>query len=133
MSWNLTNGQPIYLQLIEQLKRRILSGKYACGEHFPSVRELAAEASVNPNTMQKALAVLEEEGLLVGSRTNGRTVTTDQSMIQKMRNELATKIWKKFVDTLRELGFSESEIQTFISANAAERGTYDSITDNGSM
>ena len=55
------------------------------------------------------------------------------SMIQKMRNELATKIWKKFVDTLRELGFSESEIQTFISANAAERGTYDSITDNGSM
>ena len=79
MSWNLSKDRPIYLQLVEQIKLQILSGTYSFGERFPSVRELATEAAVNPNTMQKALSALEQEGLLVDSRTNGRYVTTDET------------------------------------------------------
>ena len=88
MSWNLSKERPIYIQLVEQIKLQILSGHYRPGERFPSVRELATEAAVNPNTMQKALAALEQEGLLIGSRTNGRTVTSDESLIGSMRDEL---------------------------------------------
>ena len=92
MSWNLSKERPIYIQLVEQIKLQILSGHYRPGERFPSVRELATEAAVNPNTMQKALAALEQEGLLIGSRTNGRTVTSDASLIGSMRDELADGI-----------------------------------------
>lgn len=114
MSWNLANDRPIYLQLMEQIKLQILSGRYSCGERFPSVRDLAAEAAVNPNTMQKSLAALEQEGLLIGSRTNGRTVTTDHSLIQTMRDDLAAQLYNEFRQSLSELGFSEEEARTFI-------------------
>jgi DNA-binding transcriptional regulator YhcF (GntR family) len=114
MSWNLSDSSPIYLQLIHQIELRILSGQYASGEHFPSVRDLAAEAAVNPNTMQKALAYLEQEGLLVGNRTSGRTVTTDQSMLCSMREKTANQLFEEFHRSLSDLGFSEEEIKEFI-------------------
>ena len=114
MSWTIQNVRPIYLQLMEQIKLRILSGTYRCGEHFPSVRELAAEAAVNPNTMQKALASLEQEGLLIGSRTNGRTVTTDDALIQTLREELANENYEQFHQSLQNLGYSEDEITDFL-------------------
>lgn len=69
MQWELTNDRPLYIQLTEQLKRLILSGEYSPGEPFPSVRELATSANVNPNTMQRALSELEREGLLITERT----------------------------------------------------------------
>ena len=100
MSWNLSKERPIYIQLVEQIKLQILSGHYRPGERFPSVRELATEAAVNPNTMQKALAALEQEGLLIGSRTNGRTVTSD---------ELADGIVENCYQALAKLGFSKEE------------------------
>ena len=128
MSWNLSNGSPIYLQLIEQIELQILSGRYSCGEHFPTVRELAAEAAVNPNTMQKALAQLEQTGLLVTSRTNGRTVTTDQTMLTRMREEKALTLYGNFLQSMTELGFTREEAQNFLIANQAERGIYDSTT-----
>ncbi len=109
MSWNLSKDRPIYLQLVEQIKLQILSGIYPCGGHFPSVRELATEASVNPNTMQKALSVLEQQGLLVGNRTNGRSVTSDESLICSMREEIADGIVKSCFDALLRLGFTEEE------------------------
>lgn len=115
MSWTILNDRPIYLQLIEQIKLRILSGAYPCGNHFPSVRDLAAEAAVNPNTMQKALAALEQEGLLTSSRTSGRYVTTDQSLIDTLRRELAEKSYRQFCQALSELGYSEDEIHEFIT------------------
>lgn len=114
MSWNLSKDRPIYLQLVEQIKLQILSGTYPCGEHFPSVRELAAEAAVNPNTMQKALSSLEQEGLLVGSRTNGRSVTGDETLIRTMREEIAGGIIKDCRDALLQLGFSEEESIAFM-------------------
>ena len=72
MQWELTNDRPLYIQLIEHIKLLILSGEYEAGQPFPSVRELALNANVNPNTMQRALAELEREGLLINERTNGR-------------------------------------------------------------
>lgn len=109
MSWNLSKERPIYIQLVEQIKLQILSGHYRPGERFPSVRELATEAAVNPNTMQKALAALEQEGLLIGSRTNGRTVTSDASLIGSMRDELADGIVENCYQALAKLRFSKEE------------------------
>lgn len=115
MPWNLTNDRPIYLQLIEHIKLQILSGTYNPGDAFPSVRELAADAAVNPNTMQKALAALEQEGLLIGSRTSGRSVTTDQSLIRDMRDILAEQFYESFHQQLLYLGYSEEEIKEYLS------------------
>lgn len=114
MAWKISTDRPIYLQLIEQVKLRILSGTYKSGEPFPSVRDLAADAAVNPNTMQKALASLEREGLLIGSRTNGRIVTTDENLIYTLRDELAKENYEQFHQSLVELGFSEEEIYDFL-------------------
>ena len=75
MTWNLTGDRPIWLQLMERLQLGIVTGEYQAGERLPSVRELAAEAAVNPNTMQKALTELERSGLLYAQRTAGRFVT----------------------------------------------------------
>lgn len=111
MPWDLSSDSPIYIQLIQQIKLQILSGRYGCGEHFPSVRELAAEASVNPNTMQKALTVLEQEGLLINNRTTGRTVTGDLSMIDNMKQQMAKDILADCRQSLLRLGFSEAEVK----------------------
>ena len=124
MSWNLSKERPIYIQLVEQIKLQILSGHYRPGERFPSVRELATEAAVNPNTMQKALAALEQEGLLIGSRTNGRTVTSDESLIGSMRDELADGIVENCYQTLAKLGFSKEEC---IACASKGRRIYDFI------
>ena len=77
MDWKLTGDRPIWQQLTEQVALRILTGEYPPGSRLPAVRELAAQAGVNPNTMQRAMAQLEQDGLAVGSRTAGRTVTVD--------------------------------------------------------
>ncbi|MDF2887205.1 MAG: putative transcriptional regulator [Lacrimispora sp.] len=114
MSWELKNDRPIYIQLIEQIHFRIISGEYESGSKLPSVRDLAAEASVNPNTMQKALSELEHSGLLVTNRTSGRLITEDQSMIQKMKLDLAKEQLENFLKQLKKLGFSDEEVKTFI-------------------
>ena len=92
MGWNFQADRPIYAQLMEEIKRRIISGVYKPGEKMPSVRDLAAEASVNPNTMQRAFAQLEQEGLLYTQRTSGRFVTEDEERIMDMKNELAKEL-----------------------------------------
>lgn len=114
MSWNLSNDRPIYLQLVEHIKRQILSGRYQCGDAFPSVRELAAEAAVNPNTMQKALACLEQQGLLVNNRTSGRSVTSDQTLIHTMREDIARELVNECQKALQTLGFTPEESMAFI-------------------
>ena len=83
MEWELKSDRPIYTQLLEELKRRIVSGYYKPGEKLMPVRELAQEAKVNPNTMQKALVELEELGLIYTERTNGKFVTEDEKLIMK--------------------------------------------------
>ena len=88
MPWDLDNNRPIYLQLMERIQLDIISGTYKPGDRLPSVRELALEASVNPNTMQKALAELERSGIVHSMRTSGRLITEDRSMIEQLKGEL---------------------------------------------
>ena len=110
MSWNLSKERPIYIQLVEQIKLQILSGHYRPGERFPSVRELATEAAVNPNTMQKALAELERMGLVYSQRTSGRFVTDDEGRIQEMKRETARETIQTFLQQMKNMGFEKEEI-----------------------
>ncbi len=109
MEWKLDDNRPIWIQLQEQLTRKILSGWYRAGERLPSVRDLAAEAGVNPNTMQRALAALDSEGLTVTNRTTGRTVTEDEAILEGMRASLAKGIIKQFYDSASELGYTREQ------------------------
>lgn len=110
MDWNLTNDRPIYLQLEEILMQAIASGQYPAGSRLPAVRELAAEAGVNPNTMQRALTDLEREGLLYSQRTAGRFVTDEIERIRGKRRELAMTQVQNFLTSMKEMGFSAEEI-----------------------
>ena len=110
MDWNLANDRPIYLQLEEILMQAIASGQYPAGSRLPAVRELAAEAGVNPNTMQRALTDLEREGLLYSQRTAGRFVTDEIERIRGKRRELAMTQVQNFLTSMKEMGFSSEEI-----------------------
>ncbi len=115
MIWKIVSDRPIYIQLVENLKTAIISGIYKKGDKIPSVRELAAEAGVNANTMQRALAALEETGLIITQRTNGRTVTEDDKIIEKAKNSLADELISEFFDKMKSLGFSDEDIAKYIS------------------
>lgn len=119
MIWIISGDRPIYQQLIEGLTIRIVSGMYPPGSKVPAVRELAAEAGVNPNTMQRALADLEREGLLYTQRTSGRFVTEDENMITQMRKALAQSKIEDFLSSMRLLGFSEEEIVKLLAQTAS--------------
>ena len=114
MDWKLTGDRPIWLQLKEQITQRIILGEYPMGSRLPTVRELAAEAGVNPNTMQRALAYLEEQGLAESNRTAGRTVTADREKIQTVRMELAQTRIDEYLQGMRILGFSEAEARDLL-------------------
>lgn len=109
MSWNFNDERPIYLQLMEQIQLRIVSGVYKVGEKLPSVREMASDASVNPNTMQKALTELERTGLVYTQRTSGRFITEDSNMIKDIRNGLAKEQIEKFLYSMEKIGYSKPE------------------------
>ena len=114
MAWNLSSDRPIYAQILEVIQLRIIVGQYKPGEKIPSVRELAAEAEVNPNTMQKALTELERSGLVMAQRTSGRMVTENKEMIREIRNQLAREQVQEFVNKMKELGFDRDEIVTLL-------------------
>lgn len=121
MAWILDADKPIYAQLVEIIQMQIISGQYKAGDRLPSVRELAAEASVNPNTMQKALAELERYGLIATQRTSGRTVTEDSKMIQQTRTQLADEYIRNFFQMMERLGYSKEDILSLIKS-ATEEG-----------
>ena len=104
MKWVFHGDAPIYTQLMEQLKAAIVSGQLAPGEKLPPVRDLSAEAGVNPNTMQRALMELEREGLLYARRTVGRFVTEDRTAIDSAREELARRYIRGFLQSMEGLG-----------------------------
>lgn len=110
MAWTLDSDRPIYAQLVERIKTDIVSGVYSPGARLPSVRELAATAAVNPNTMQKAFAELERTGLIITMRTSGRIVTEDTTMINETRKELAMEQVSQFLTQMSKLGFDTNEI-----------------------
>ena len=106
MAWNLDDNRPIYLQLVEEMQLRIVTGIYLPGEKIPSVRELAAEAAVNPNTMQKAFGELERSGLIITQRTSVRMVTKDASLINEIKNLMAKDIIDAFLNNMKQLGYT---------------------------
>ena len=120
MGWNFQADRPIYAQLMEEIKRRIISGVYKPGEKMPSVRDLAAEASVNPNTMQRALAALDGEGLSIPNRTIGRTVTEDEGVLEAMRSRLAGNIIDQFFEATAELGYSKEQAVQLLERSMKE-------------
>ena len=106
MDWKLDDSRPIWPQLSQQLARRIIAGVYPPGSRLPSVRELAAEAGVNPNTMQRALAQLEQEGLAKADRTAGRLVTQDRQILESVRLREAQAVIQGYFEAMSALGYS---------------------------
>lgn len=109
MTWNLDSSRPIYAQIAEQVRLDIISGLYQPGSKLPSVRELAAQAKVNPNTMQKALAELERSGLVHSMRTSGRFITEDTDMIKRLKEDLAADQIKEFLEKMSSMGFQPQD------------------------
>ena len=126
MGWKFQTDRPIYAQLVEQVKQKIITGVYPPGSKMPSVRELAAEASVNPNTMQRAFSQLEQEGLLYTQRTSGRFVTEDQGRITAMKEELARELIRSFLENMEQLGYTSSQAQELIAKSRNEGASHES-------
>ena len=120
MQWQFSNDAPIYTQLIQQVKVGIVTGAFPPGERLPSVRDLATEAGVNPNTMQRALAELERDGLVYSQRTAGRFVTEDNTMINQAKRSPAERHVKTFLEAMLRLGFQKDEIITLITQELGE-------------
>lgn len=120
MAWNLDTDRPIYAQLVDRIKMQIVSGQYPPGGRLPSVRELAAEAAVNPNTMQKAFAELERGGLIVTQRTNGRMVTQDEGQIRNVRENLAAEHVEQFFRQMQELGYTAADAEGLLKKRYEE-------------
>lgn len=120
MAWTFKNDRPIYAQILEQIEQKIISGEYPAGSRIPSVRELAAEAAVNPNTMQRAMAELENRGLIITNRTSGRTVTEDENILLRMKGEKASGYTREYMEKMTELGYGHNEIMEFIKKGENE-------------
>lgn len=120
MPWNLDSDRPIFVQIVEHLQYDIVSGVYAPGQKLPSVRDLAAAASVNPNTMQRALSELERDGYMHSERTSGRFITEDTHMIDELKTRLATAQINEFLPRMERLGLTKEEILNLVEQSIKE-------------
>jgi DNA-binding transcriptional regulator YhcF (GntR family) len=120
VKWDINTERPVYLQLIEQIQASIVSGYFKPSDKLPSVRDLAAEASVNPNTMQKALSELERSGLIYSNRTSGRYITSDMELIKKLKGQSAKALIVDFLEKMKQLGFDQEEVLSIITETIKE-------------
>lgn len=114
MSYDFDDNIPIYIQIANLVRLQIISGKLNLGEKIPSVRELALKMKVNPNTISKALAQLEEEKLIFTERTNGKFVTSDKKLIQKIKTKIALDKIQVFLDNMQDIGIDFDEAITYL-------------------
>ncbi len=114
MSWAFDASRPIFTQITERLTEDILCGRYPPGSRLPSVRELAAEAAVNPNTVQRALTELENAGLAVGTRGAGRCVTGDAAVIAEAQRTMAVRLSQEYLQRMTALGIGAEEIGSIL-------------------
>lgn len=121
MPWDFDNSKPIYIQLVEELKLRVISGQLTAGSKLSSVRDLAEEAGVNPNTMQRALTELERDQLVYSQRTSGRFVTEDMELIKTMRTQYATTKIKEVTVALLQMGYTKEELLKLIEKDLKEQ------------
>ena len=120
MQWEFTNDRAISSQIVGIVQLGILSGVYPPGSALPSVRTLAVEAGVNPNTMQKALAELEALGLVRTQRNSGRTVTDDERLIMKLKEQTAAGCVEQYFDQMRGLGFNRGDAAAMLNKRLGE-------------
>ena len=123
MNFKFDNNIPIYIQLVEQLKIYIISGKILPGDRLPSVRDLALDTKVNQNTMQKALTELEEQKLIYTERTNGKYITEDKELIEKIRKEYADELTKKYLSNMESIGINKQQSIKYLKEY--EEGEFD--------
>ncbi len=114
MAWQFHNKTPVYLQLVSRIRKDILNGKYRPDEQVPPVRQLAFEAAVNPNTMQKAFIELEREGLLYARSTAGRFVTSDEAILERAKQAMRDEALNYLLEEALSLGITREEIITFV-------------------
>ncbi len=109
VQWKFEGGSPVYLQIMEHMRHAVLTGEYPPGARIPAVRELAAEARVNPNTMQRALMTLEQEKLLISCGTTGRFVTDDKEILAAMKQKQIAAVVQSCAQQLRAVGLTMAE------------------------
>ena len=124
MAWQFSSNRPIYQQIVDEIELRILNGTYEKGMRLPSVRDLAVEAAVNPNTMQRALAELEEMGLVTTQRNTGRTVTTDEAAVSRARDAKADLLAETFLMQMKALGLSRKEVLERLTKGEHKEGEH---------
>ena len=120
MEWKIDNNKPVYIQLVEQLKVKIISGEIELDSKLDSVRSLAADAMVNPNTMQKALAELEREGLVYSQRTAGRFVSDNKEKTDRLQEEMTMECIKTFVAQMEKMGYKKEQIIEMLNKYISE-------------
>lgn len=116
MPLEFENYRPIYIQIVEEIKLKIISGKYTLGMQLPSVRALALEYKVNPNTVQRAFSILEEEKLVYADSTNGRFVTKDQKLIDNLKEKIAQNKIEEFINNMDDLGVDKNLIISYLQS-----------------
>ena len=121
MEWKLDDSRPIWPQLKEQLIIAIVAGRFQMGGSFPTVRELAEDAGVNRNTMQRALSEREHDGFVITNRTAGRTVTTDEGLVARMKEQIAMQNIEKFIREMEAIGYDADDIVKMIQERGVEK------------
>ena len=124
MAWQFNSNRPIYIQIVDEIELRILNGTYEMGMRLPSVRDLAVLAAVNPNTMQRALAELEEMGLVTTQRNTGRTVTTDETAVSRARDVKAELLAETFMMQMQALGLNRKEVLERLAKGEHKEGEH---------
>jgi DNA-binding transcriptional regulator YhcF (GntR family) len=124
LAWQFNSNRPIYIQIVDEIELRILNGTYEMGMRLPSVRDLAVLAAVNPNTMQRALAELEEMGLVTTQRNTGRTVTTDETAVSRARDSKADQLAETFMMQMQALGLSRKEVLDRLAKGEHKEGEH---------
>ena len=114
MAWQFNGTQAVFIQIADRLRREIANGNYPSGAQIPTVRQLAFEASVNPNTMQRALVLLEEEGLLISHGTVGRFVTSDTAVLENAKEKIRRETVERFLSEAEALGIPLLELIDYI-------------------
>jgi len=120
MKFIFDNNIPIYIQLVEQLKIHIISGKLKPGERLSSVRDLAILTKVNPNTMQKALSELEELKLIYTERTNGKFVTSNEKLIKKYKDDYAKSLINNYFKSMENIGIDKNSAISYLKEMESE-------------
>lgn len=114
MPWQFHERSPVFIQIADRIRAEILSGRYPPEAQIPPVRQLAFEASVNPNTMQRALTELENEGLICTRGTVGRFVTSDRAALEQARRAAHESVMRSLVENALSVGITREELIRFI-------------------